>query len=311
MEWLNYHHLRYFWAVASEGSVRKASAKLRVSEPSISAQIQVLQIALGAKLFRRSGRGLLLTETGRMVYNLAAEIFSLGDELVSALRGLPVQQEIRFNVGLADSVPKLVAQEILRPVFKSPRPIHVICLEGKVDDLLAQLATLRLDIVLADEPASTSLKVRTFNHLLCSCGVTFCAAPTLARRLRKGFPRSLHEAPALLPTQNTNLRRSLEKWFRTHGIVPRIVGEFEDAAMAMVVAAEGLGFLPMPRVGARGTWTRNQLHAIGSATECQDQFYAITAERRLTHPAVVLVTQDAQSRLFSSPPQTPDSTGVA
>lgn len=298
MDWLNYHHLRYFWAVAREGSLRKASERLRVSEPSISAQIQALQVSLGAELFRRSGRGLVLTETGRMVYGLAGEIFSLGEEIVSALRGVPVQREIKFNVGLADSVPKLVAHEILKPVFQSQIPIHVVCREGKVDDLLAQLTTLRLDIVLADEPASTSLKARTFNHLLGSCGVTFCAAPALARRLRRGFPKSLNGAPALLPTQNTNLRRSLEQWFRANAIVPRIIGEFEDAAMGIVVASDGLGFMPMPRVVNREAWTRYHLHAIGTIEECQDQFYAITAERRLSHPAVVLVTQNAQSRLF-------------
>src|SRR5262249_28727958 len=144
----------------------------------------------------------------------------------------------------------------------------------KVDDLLAQLATLRLDIVLADEPASTSLKVKTFNHLLGSCGVTFCAAPAMAQRLRKGFPQSLHNAPAFLPTQNTNLRRSLEKWFLTNSIVPRIVGEFEDTAMGIEVVADGLGFMPMPDVVNRTAWTRYKLHAIGRTEECQDQFYA-------------------------------------
>jgi LysR family transcriptional activator of nhaA len=306
MEWLNYHHLRYFWAVAQEGSVRKASEKLKVSEPSISAQIQSLQAALGAELFRRSGRGLVLTETGRLAYGLAGEIFSLGEELVSAMRGLPLQREINFNVGLADSIPKLVAHEILRPVFKSEAPIHVVCREGKVDDLLAQLATLRLDIVLGDEPASTSLKTRTFNHLLGSCGVTFCAAPALARKLRRGFPQSLHGAPALLPTHNTNLRRSLEKWFRGQGITPRIVGEFEDTAMGTEVAADGLGFLPMPSVVSREAWMRYQLHAIGTTSECQDQFYAITAERRVNHPAVLLVTHNAQSRLFGTRKQRPE-----
>lgn len=301
MERLNYHHLRYFWTVAKEGGVRKASERLRVSEPSISAQLRALQTALGADLFRRSGRGLVLTETGRMVYGLADEIFSLGDELVSSLRGIPIRRELKFNVGLADSIPKLVAHEILKPVFRSQRPIHVVCREGKVGDLLAQLATLRLDIVLADEPASTSLKVKTFNHLLGSCGVTFCAAQTIARQLRHRFPASLHGAPALLPTHNTNLRRSLEKWFQANNIMPRIVGEFEDTAMGIVMAADGLGFMPMPAIVSPEARLRYKLHAIGYAAECLDQFYAITAERRLTHPAVLLVTQNAQSRLFSSP----------
>jgi LysR family transcriptional regulator, transcriptional activator of nhaA len=299
MEWLNYHHLRYFWAVAKAGSLRKAAEQLRVSEPSISAQIQALEESLGEELFRRSGRGLVLTETGRMVYGFAEEIFSLGQELLSSLKGMPASRELKLNVGLADSVPKLVAHEILKPVFHHPTRIHVVCREGKVDDLLAQLATLRLDIVLADEPAPTSLKVKTFNHLLGTCGVAFCALPALARKLRPGFPHSLHDAPALLPTQNTNLRRSLEQWFRTLEIRPRIVGEFEDAAMRTVVAAEGLGFMPISAAVSKDALTRYRLQVFGSTEQCTDQFYAITAERRLTHPAVLLITQNAQSRLFS------------
>ncbi len=299
MEWLNYHHLRYFWAVAKAGSLRKASGQLRVSEPSISTQIQALEAALGEDLFRRSGRSLVLTETGRMVYGFAEEIFSLGQELLSSLKGMPASRELKLNVGLADSVPKLVAHEILKPVFHHPTPIHVVCREGKVDDLLAQLATLRLDIVLADEPAPASSKVKTFNHLLGACGVVFCATSTLARKLRPGFPRSLHEAPALLPTQNTNLRRSLEQWFRALDLRPRIMGEFEDAAMRTVVAAEGLGFAPMSAAVSKEALTRYRLQVVGTTDQCTDQFYAITAERRLTHPAVLLITKNAQSRLFS------------
>jgi len=299
MEWLNYHHLRYFWAVAKEGSLRKAAEKLRVSQPSISAQIQALQESLGEELFRRSGRSLALTETGELVYGFADEIFSLGEELLSSLKGMPGSRELKLNVGLADSVPKRVAHEILKPVFHYSTPIHVTCREGKVDDLLGQLATLRLDIVLADEPASTSLKVKTFNHLLGTCGVAFCAVPALAGKLRKGFPKSLDGAPALLPTQNTNLRRSLEKWFRAIDIHPRIVGEFEDAAMREVVAADGLGFVPMAALTGKKALTRPELQIIGTTRDCTDQFYAITAERRLTHPAVRLMTENAQSQLFS------------
>lgn len=298
MHWLNYHHLRYFWAVAKEGSLRKAAEKLRVSEPSISAQLQSLQAALGEELFRRIGRGLVLTETGQMVYGYAEEIFSLGQELLGALDGMPASRGLRLNVGLADSIPKLLAHAILKPVFMDPRPIHVVCRVGKVNDLLSQLATLRLDIVLADEPASTTLKLRTFNHLLGSSDVAFCAAPALARKLRKGFPGSLNGAPALLPTQNTNLRRSLEKWFRAADLRPRIVAEFEDPAMMAVVAADGRGFIPIASLVIRETLSRYNLHTIGVTQVCNDPFYAITAERKITHPAVVLITENAQARLF-------------
>lgn len=297
MDWLNYHHLRYFWTVAKEGSLRRASEKLRVSQPSISAQLQALQQSLGEKLFRRSGRSLALTEMGRVVFGYADEIFSLGQELLTTVHGGSASRSIKFNVGIADSVPKLVAKEILKPAFHHVPPVHVICREGKVEDLLAQLATLRLDIVLADEPASTSLKFKTFNHRLGTCGVAFCAARRLAARLRQGFPQSLNNAPALLPTQNTNLRRSLEKWFQSLNIRPHTVGEFEDAALMSVVAADGLGFMPMAAVVAREL-SRYKLEIIGTTEKCTDQFYAISGERRLTHPAVVLITESARRGMF-------------
>ena len=299
MDWLNYHHLRYFWTVAKEGSLRRAAEVLRVSQPSISAQIHVLQKTVGENLFRRSGRGLTLTETGRLVLGYADEIFSLGQELMSVLKGMPANRNLKLNVGITDSVTKLVAREILRPVFAANTGIHVVCREGKVEDLLAQLATLRLDIVLADEPASTSLKVRTFNHLLGTSGVSFWGVRALARRLRKGFHRSLNEAPALLPTHNTHLRRSLEKWFRETGIRPRTVAEFEDTAMRLVIATDGLGFVPMPALVTAKALAHYDLELIGTTEKCTDQFYAITGERRLTHPAVLLITENAKQSVFS------------
>lgn len=297
MHWLNYHHLRYFWTVAKEGSLRKASEILRVSQPSISAQIQSLQQSLGEDLFRRSGRTLALTEVGRVVFGYADEIFSLGQELLNTVDGHSANRTIKFNVGITDSVPKLVAKEILKPAFSHVPPVHVVCQEGKVEDLLAQMATLRLDIVLADEPASTSLKFKTFNHLLGTSGVSFFAAPILARRLRKGFPKSLDSVPALLPTLNTNLRRSLEKWFQEIGIRPHTVAEFEDAALMTVVASDGLGFMPMAAVVSKEL-ARYKLEIIGTTEKCTDQFYAISGERRLTHPAVVLITESAPREVF-------------
>jgi LysR family transcriptional regulator, transcriptional activator of nhaA len=298
MDWLNYHHLRYFWAVAREGSLRKASERLRVSEPSMSAQIRELEGFLGHDLFRRSGRSLVLTETGRMVFEYAGEIFSLGGDLMGAVNGLAADRPLKLNVGLADSVPKLIAHEMLKPVFHRPDPVHVVCREGKVEDLLAQMATLRLDIILADEPAPAGLSFRVFNHLLGECGVTFCAAPALAEKLRKGFPGSLDGAPAILPTQNTNLRRSLEKWFHENGLHPRVLGEFEDAAMRTVVASDGLGFTPMASAVGEEALKRAKLCPIGTIRECTDQFYAITPERRLANPGVLLITKNAQSRIF-------------
>jgi LysR family transcriptional activator of nhaA len=295
MEWLNYHHLRYFWMVAREGGLRRAAEKLHVSAPSISAQIRELEEALGEKLFRRSGRGNVLTDPGQVALRYADEIFSLGRELTDALRQRPSAQSLRLHVGVADSFPKLVTQQILEPIFALPQVVHVICREGKVEDLLAQLVAHRLDVVLADEPAPGSLKVRVFNHPMGECGVTFCATARLAGALRKGFPRSLHQAPALLPTETTGLRRSLERWFQELGIAPRIVAEFEDAALMKVMASDGRGFIPVPSVVAQEAVDRFSLRIIGATEKCRDQFFAITAERRIHHPAVAALTRHGAS----------------
>ena len=299
MEWLNYHHLRYFWTVANLGSLRQASEKLRVSQPAISAQLQSLQQALGEKLFQRRGRNLVLTEMGQLVHGYADAIFSLGQEMLSSVKGVPVTRPMRLNVGITDSVPKLVAREILRPALYHNPPVQVVCHEDSLGDLIARLTNVRLDIVLSDEPAASRVKLRTYNHLLGTCGVTFCAAPALARKLRRGFPKSLNGAPALLPTHNTNLRGSLEKWFQKRGLRPLVLGEFEDTALMSAVASEGLGFIPMAEVVAKDLRQFN-LEPIGTTASVTAQFYAITAERRLHHPAVALLTENAKNRLFPS-----------
>ncbi|HYG35919.1 MAG TPA: transcriptional activator NhaR [Clostridia bacterium] len=301
MEWLNYHHLRYFWTVAKEGSLKKASEKLHVSQPSISAQISELEEVLGEPLFRRSGRANVLTDAGQIAFRYAEEIFALGSELVNAIKQRPGAKSIRLYVGVADAFPKLVTSEILRPVLTMTQPVNIICREGKVEDLLAQLAAHRLDIVLSDEPASSNLNIKTFNHLLGESGITFCAAGKLAQSLRKGFPKSLHQAPALLPTENTAMRRSLEKWFQSNQIQPRVVAEFEDAALMKVMAADGKGFIPVPTVVLHEALKRYQFQVVGASDNCRDQFYAITAERRISHPAVVVITENAQKLLAQQP----------
>jgi LysR family transcriptional activator of nhaA len=290
MEWLNYHHLRYFWTVAKEGSLVRAAAKLHVSQPSISEQIRELEEALGEKLFRREGRINKLTDAGQMVFGYADEIFALGRELLNAVKQRPGARELRFYVGVVDSFPKLVTNEILAPIFAMPQTVHVICREGKMEDLLAQLAAHRLDIVLADEPASSSTNFKTFSHPIGETITTFCAEKKLAAKLRRGFPKSLHEAPALLPAENTTLRRALEKWFREHHIMPRVVAEFEDLALMKVMAAEGRGFIAVPTVAVRDAINHYRFQAIGEAAQCRLHFNAITTERRIAHPAVALVT---------------------
>ncbi|MDP3069889.1 MAG: transcriptional activator NhaR [Opitutaceae bacterium] len=293
MDWLNFHHLRYFWMVAREGGLRQAAEKLHISPPSISAQIHELEAALGEKLFRRSGRANVLTDAGQIALRYADEIFGLGRELAGAIKQRPTAKALRLHVGVADSFPKLMTQQILQPVFALPQAMHVICREGKVSDLLGQLTAHRLDVVLSDEPASGSHKARVYNHSLGECGVTFCAGPRLANALRKGFPRSLHQAPALLPADGTGLRRSVEKWFQSLGIAPRVLAEFEDAALMKVMASDGRGFIPVPTLVAQEAIDRFSLRIIGATEKCREQFFAITADRRIHHPAVAAITNAA------------------
>lgn len=300
MEWLNYHHLRYFWTVAREGSLRQAAERLHVSPPSISAQLSELEAALGEPLFRRSGRTKVLTEAGQVVWRYADEIFTLGGELMNAVKQRPTAQALRLHVGVSDSIPKLVTNDLLKPVFTMAQPVRVICREGKLEGLLAQLAGHRLDIVLADEPASSGTTFRAFNHSLGESGSAFCASGRLAAALKRGFPQSLHDAPALLPADNTALRRTVEAWFRELGVRPRVLAEFEDLALMKVMAAEGRGFIVLPSVVAREAVRRYGFRILGVVERCQVRFHAITAERRLVHPAVVVLTEHARRHLGSS-----------
>ncbi len=297
MEFLNYHHLRYFWVVAKEGGLRKAADKLHVSQPTISAQIAALESVLDEKLFRRGGRALTLTEAGHRVLSYAEEIFSLGQELLDAARQQPGARPLRIHIGITDSLPKLVSYEIIKPIFQLAQPVQAVCREGKASDLLGQLAAHRLDIVLADEPAPSSLPIKVFNHFLGDCGMSFCAERKLAASLKRKFPGSLNNAPVLLPASNTILRQSLEKWFQAEGIRPRLMAEFDDAALMKVAAVDGLGFFAVPTLVVKEAVARYGFKTIGCTEECRQQFHAITAERKLTHPAVVAITSNARAAL--------------
>lgn len=298
MEFLNYHHLRYFWVVAQEGNLRKAAERLHVSQPAISAQIAALEESLGEKLFHRGPRGLILTEMGHRAFSYAEEIFALGQDFLHSVNQRPTTRPLRVGIGIADSLPKLVSYEMIKPIFNLGQPVQAVCLENKTSDLLAQLAVFRLDIVLADEPAPSSLAIKTFNHLLGESGVIFCAARKSAKKLKRQFPCSLHEAPMLLPTSGTALRRTLEKWFQEQGIQPRVVAEFDDAALMKVAAADGIGSFPLPAVAEEEAVSRYGFEVVGLAQGCTVQFHAISAERKVTHPAVVAITSNARGNLF-------------
>lgn len=290
-EFLNYHHLRYFWAVATEGSLKRASEKLRVSQPSMCTQIKLLEASLGETLFRPSGRSLVLTEFGQLIHGYAEEIFTLGGEILRATKQAPGVRALRLHVGIVDSFPKLMSYDILRPVLDHQPPVQLTCHEGKLADLVSQLNTHRIDVVLSDEAASPGIAGKVFNHLLGMSEITFCAMPGLAKKLKGRFPRNLDGAPALLPTQNCSLRRDLEKWFGNAGVQPRVVGEFEDAALTKIVATDGHGFIAVPTVVASEAVERYGFVPIGRTKEVVSRFYAITAERRFTHPAILAMTE--------------------
>ena len=286
MEWLNYHHLFYFWVVARAGSIARASEELRLSQPTISNQLKTLEASLGHPLLERRGRGLVLTDVGRTVQRYADDIFRTGRELQQALKGLPVRDRVPFAVGVADVIPKLVAERLLRPAVAAVKDLRLVCREGPLPDLLAALALHELDLVLSDRPAPESVRVRSFGHQLAECEVVLLAAPGLAH-LRRGFPGSLDGAPMLLPSAGTALRRALDGWFAERGVSPAVAGEFDDRALLKAFGAHGMGIFPAPAMIEREVCEQYGVALVGRVEEVRERFFALTVERRLRHPAAV------------------------
>ena len=297
MEWLNYHHLMYFWVVAREGSVAKACKKLHLAQPTISGQIRELEKSLKASLFSKSGRNLVLTDTGQTVYRYADEIFSLGRELQDTIQNRPTGRAIRFVVGVADALPKLITHRLLQPALTLPEDMQVACYDGEPDRLMAQLALHELDLVLSDVPANPRLGVRAYNHLLGECGVTFFATEELAERYRAGFPQSLNGAPFLLPAGNVNLRRTLDQWFDELGIRPQIRGEFADSALLKVFGQFGDGIFAAHDIVLSELKRMYRVVVVGHDDRLRERFYAITVEKRIKHPAVLAITSAARDSL--------------
>ncbi|MBK5295216.1 MAG: transcriptional activator NhaR [Acidobacteriia bacterium] len=302
MEWLNYHHLLYFWMVAREGSITQASKQLLLAQPTITGQIRALENTLGQKLFTRSGRNLVLTEVGHLVYHYANEIFSLGRELTGVLKGRPAGRPVRLVVGVSDAMPKLIAYRLLQPALTLPEPAHIICHEDHPERLLAELATFGLDLVLTDAPIGTLVRVRAFSHLLGSCGVSLFATSPLAAKYRKNFPASLDGAPFLLPVERATLRRSLEQWFESLRIHPRVVGEFQDSALLKTFGQAGLGVFAAPTVTEKEVRRQYGVSVLGRTESVIERFYAISVERKLKHPAVVAIAEAARDHLFHPTP---------
>jgi LysR family transcriptional activator of nhaA len=298
MEWLNYHHLLYFWLTAKTGSVTQASDELRLSQSTVSAQIRALERALDEKLFRRDGRRLVPTDVGLVVFQYADEIFALGREMVDTVKDRPTGRPLRLNVGVADVLPKLVAHRLLVPALALGVPVRLVCTEGKPPQLLAELALHHLDVVLSDTPADPGVAVRVFSHLLGECEVVLVAAPALVTRYRRGFPRSLEGAPLLLPGTGTAMRRALEQWLESVGVRPQVVGEFEDSALMQAFGREGVGIFPVPGVVERAVCRQYGVRLVGRLPDVRERFYALSAERRLKHPAVVAISSAAKAELF-------------
>lgn len=295
---INYKHLEYFWAVAREGSVTRAAETLFVSQPAISAQVRKLERQLNEKLFEKSGRGLVLTPMGEMVFRYADEIFSLGRELAETVRGQPSERPLRLSVGVGQSLPKLAAYQLVAPALEMEQPVRLIFREDRPERLFADLALHALDLVLTDTPLPEGVNVKAYNHRLGDCGVSFMATRHLAEVYRPGFPDSLQGAPFLFPTDNTALRRSLDRWFQEQGIQPRTVAEIEDSAVLKVFGQEGAGLFAVPSVVEERVRRQLGVEMVQRVEAIRERFFGISVERRIKHPAVVAITETARSKLF-------------
>jgi len=294
---INYKHLHYFWVVAKQGGIARAGERLHLTPQTISGQISLLEDSIGEALFSKAGRNLELTETGRLVLSYADEIFSLGGELEEALRNLPPDRPMIFRVGIADVVPKSIAYRLIAPALSMVDPVRIICRENNLASLLAELALHRVDMVIADGPIPPGINVRGFSHILGECGISFLAVPPLARPLRKHFPHSLNGAPLLMPSETNLVQAKLLAWLDSLHIYPRIVGEFDDSALMKVFGQAGTGIFIIPTPIATEVAKQYGVRIIGSTQEVREQYYAISVERRISHPAVSAITETAREWL--------------
>ena len=298
---MNFKHLHYFWVTARAGGIMRAGEQLHTTPQTLSGQIKLLEEWLGRKLFRKNGRQLALTDEGRLALGYADQIFALGAELEEALRqthsGKPA---LEFRVGVADSVAKSVAYRLLEPALSVAEPVRLIGNEGKFPDLLAQLALHRLDLVIADEPLSRRMSVKAFNHALGTTTMSFFCAPALKAQLKGAFPQCLDDAPMLIQGVASSVRQQLEGWLAQHQIRPRVVGEFDDGALKTAFGREGRGVFMSPAVLEQETVAQHGVEVIGRTSELVEEFFAVSVERRITHPCVAAITQAARGRLFGA-----------
>jgi LysR family transcriptional activator of nhaA len=297
---LNYRQLEYFWAVGREGSITAAGRFLGVSQPAVSAQVRGLERTLGESLLRKSGRTLVLTDMGHLVFRYADEIFSLGRELTETVRGQPSERPLRLTVGMVQALPKMVAWHLVSAALRMETPVRLVVREDQPDVLFGELALHAVDLVLSDAPLPRPLGVRAYDHALGDCGVSVLATNDHAERYAEGFPTSLEGAPFVLPTTNTTLRRSLDRWFEELGVRPATVAEIEDSAVLKVFGQEGVGLIVVPSVIEKRVCDQYGLARIGRVESVREHFYAITAQRRIVHPAVAEILESARADLFQA-----------
>jgi len=298
MAGLNYKHLRYFWMVAKSGSIARASEQLHLTPQSISGQLTEFESALGVELFRRAGRGLELTETGQRMLGYADQIFTLGNELLESLREDALPQSVPFRVGIADSVPKMVAYRLVEPSLTSSEPIKLICREGRLTTLLADLAVHRLDMVIADRPMPDNLNVRGYDHFLGESGVSIFGARSMQPKNAKPFPAILDGMPFLMPGSDVALHPRLLRWFEAERLRPHVVGEFDDSALMMAFGQAGSGWFAAPTAIEDHVVRQYEVAVLGRVDTVREQIYAITNERKLTHPVIAAICRVAQHDIF-------------
>ena len=298
MRHLNYTHLLYFWTVAREGSIAKASEVLHLTPQTISGQLKILEQSIGEPLFERVGRGLALTDTGQVVNQYADEIFMLGAELTQRVRSSQALIPTSLNVGVVSSIPKLVALRVLEPALTMDDPVKIICQEGDLDRLLGDLAVHRLDLVISDRPIPTGTNVKAYNHTLGESHISFFAHRSIAKKYQKRFPQSLDGAPMLLPNQSSPLRRGLDEWFENMDIAPLTVAEFDDSALLKAFGEAALGVYPAPAAIADEVASMYHSVELGTVDSISESYYAISPERKLKHPAVLQITESARAKLF-------------
>jgi LysR family transcriptional activator of nhaA len=297
---LNYQHLLYFWSVVKTGSIARACEELALSAPTISMQLRTLEERLGEKLLAKSGRTLVATEVGRLVFSYADEIFGLGHDLLEALANRPTARPMRLVVGIDDVLPKEIPYRILKTTLSLKRPVRLECREGTLERLVADLALHEVHVVLSDAPVTPSLNVRAYSHAVGSCAVLWMATPALAATLRRGFPGSLSGVPVLLPTDDTAIRRALDQWFDRQDVRPVMVGEFEDYAMLREFARAGHGFFPVPAILERQFRDEHGVARIGAVTGIKAEFYAISVERKVGNPAVAALIEQGRNALMDT-----------